>query len=462
MKNLMFFFATALLTITLTFAISPPASADVPPPPVNQVLGLFDATIDFTGADIDREFCQQCHVGSQVERHHALVTPTFGCFECHTLTDGTFAEFRECTFCHQTSPHHTTAEAQARHCSACHGSLVADYDDGHYIPSYATSSFTPLTGGVEPDPTNHPGEYAGGCKACHMEDIGQGIASNATTHHGIGITECSWCHDVEAEATLSIRKCEDCHDVNSLHNIQADSDNDGVITPGTETGGYGHIGANADCYGCHVQSFLAFMSTTAAEPTIPSITSLSATVLTAGQAANLTIAGESFMNTSGGETFTPVVEITKGDNVVILYPLPAFTSKELITPVPATLEPGNYELRVKKDAVVSNKMTLTVAADVQVSAANLTEETIVITGSNFGNQPGETMLDNTLGTVQSWSDQKVVVLMPEAVEGQTVTLVTAAGAVDNTEITAAKATAAVKEKIKGRANKGSIKTKSTK
>ncbi len=434
MKKSCFGLTAAMLALALTFATVPNASADVPPPPVNQTLGIFDATIDFTQPNINREFCQVCHEGSQVERHHALVTPEFGCFECHVVHDGSFANFRECTTCHETSPHHTTADAQARHCSACHGSFVADYDDGHYIPRYNPTAFTPLTGGVE----LAEGRFAGGCMACHMADVDQGIANNNETHHGTGLIECTWCHNFELSDNRMIRKCEDCHDVKSLHNIQADSNNDGMITPGTEMGGYGHVGANADCYGCHIKTFLAFQSATVAEPTIPSITSLSTSVLAAGQSTNLTIMGESFVNTSLGQTFTPVVEVTNGDEVILLYPLPSFTSQKLTTPLPATLEPGNYDLRVKKDEVVSNKVTLTVTAAVEIQSAIINRNQIVITGFDFGNRTGETLRDNSLGTVMSWSDKKVVTRIPDAMAGQTVTLVTASGSVASAKIAASK------------------------
>lgn len=438
MRKMSFLLTVVLLSIAMT------ASADVPPPPANQALGLFDATIDFTQPDIDREFCQQCHVGSQVERHHALVSPTFGCFECHNLSNGTFDEFRECTACHESSPHHTTDDALERHCSACHGSFVADFDDGHTIPTYNATSLTPLTDGVE----LAEGQFAGGCKACHMADEAQGIASNQATHHGTGLNNCTWCHDFSQGPELAIRKCEDCHDIGTLHNIQADSNNDGVITPGTEIGGYGHIGANPDCYGCHVKTFLAFQSTTVAEPTIPSLTSLSSTVLNAGQSAMLRVMGDSFINTSGGQTFNPVVEICRGDEVVILYPEPEFTSQEMLLPVPSTLEPGNYELRVKKNAVVSNKMTLTVAATVQLNSAKIYNDKIVITGSDFGKQPGETLLGNTLGKIRSWSDKRVVTSIPDASVGQTLTLVTAGGSVTTAEITAGRDKIKRNDKVK--------------
>ena len=51
-----------------------------------------------------------------------------------------------------------------------------------------------------------------------------------------------------------IRWCENCHGPESLHNIQVDSDNlanIGTILVGGENAGWGHIGNDDDCWGCH-------------------------------------------------------------------------------------------------------------------------------------------------------------------------------------------------------------------
>jgi hypothetical protein len=80
---------------------------------------------------------------------------TYNCLSCHGKT---FSVVRDCTLCHLgsipgvtpvlptlTSPHHQGEDTINRHCSECHGDLVADYDDGHYIPTYNPSLVTPKT-----------------------------------------------------------------------------------------------------------------------------------------------------------------------------------------------------------------------------------------------------------------------------------------------------------------------------
>ncbi len=82
---------------------------------------------------------------------------------------------------------------------------------------------------------------------------GVSVYNNADTHHSTGLVylgKCTLCHDVHADADARIRQCEKCHGVKSLHNIQVDSDANG-IDPGTEAAYYGHIGNQDDCWGCH-------------------------------------------------------------------------------------------------------------------------------------------------------------------------------------------------------------------
>jgi hypothetical protein len=99
-----------------------------------------------------------------------------------------------------------------------------------------------------------------GCEACHQADptaTPKPIFSNADNHHGTGIgatdpLQCNWCHNVTSGIT--IRQCEACHGVKSIHNIQVDTPaaaNLGSIVPGAENLGYGHIGNDYDCKGCH-------------------------------------------------------------------------------------------------------------------------------------------------------------------------------------------------------------------
>ena len=131
------------------------AWGDVPAPPVNQNIGMLDTvTGDLTEAD-----CRVCHSSGVPDRHHVLygqplpdptLVPypgagtTYVCLSCH---DENFTVVRECTACHnQGSPHHSSQNPDNLTCSACHGDLVDDPGDGHYIPTYDPSLVTPWRG----------------------------------------------------------------------------------------------------------------------------------------------------------------------------------------------------------------------------------------------------------------------------------------------------------------------------
>jgi hypothetical protein len=136
-------------------------SAAVPPdplgsnPPVFQSLG----TLDTVAGLLSEADCRACHDSGVPDRHHmlygsALPSGTlipyphgeniYTCIGCH---DDTFTVERDCLQCHNAgSPHHTTDEAFNRQCTACHGDLVDDYNDGHYIPTYSASLVTPWQG----------------------------------------------------------------------------------------------------------------------------------------------------------------------------------------------------------------------------------------------------------------------------------------------------------------------------
>lgn len=189
------------------------------------------------------------------------------------MPDVLFADLPEdkCLACHTLgvpapsgpSPHHFTEQAQSRHCKVCHGSIVDDYDDGHYIPTYEPSLVTPDTGSGEGSPFNSRGNGAGGCTYCHDDDglSPPLIRTTEALHHDPAFytaDKCDWCHDFSV-TDGQIRACESCHGPNSLHNIQADSpnpENAGTIVVGGEDAGYGHVGRDAgpgdsDCWGCH-------------------------------------------------------------------------------------------------------------------------------------------------------------------------------------------------------------------
>lgn len=233
--------------------------ANVPAPPVDQNIGLWDKTFN----NMSETDCRGCHGDNLVGLHHQLIT-TKGllCTSCHKLDCSTgtcqFASFRDCFQCHsqvagQASVHHLGQAAQDGDCASCHGDLVQNRTDGHYIPTYNATMVTPRPS----DGTGVNGK--GACDYCHSwgNDFGTGnlVYANKETHHNTGLgqdsSKCTWCHDSQAGTGLKIRACEQCHAPQSMHNIQVDTNNDGKIVPGGELPYQGHIGNNEDCLGCH-------------------------------------------------------------------------------------------------------------------------------------------------------------------------------------------------------------------
>ena len=142
--------------------------------PVRQDLGLYDTVY----GELEESDCRVCHdftTETNVNRHHLLygsvipatsVVPNpdadgdsipdtnYGCLNCHDQdTSGgviTFLVPRDCTACHTSKPHHVLPAALAGDCVSCHGDLVDNEDDGHYIPTYAASLVTPAPGHPPP------------------------------------------------------------------------------------------------------------------------------------------------------------------------------------------------------------------------------------------------------------------------------------------------------------------------
>ena len=440
--------------------------AVVPPPPVNQQLFIKDTKFpNITKAD-----CLVCHVSDTelVKKHHALInttTPPVSCYNttsgaptlatgCHRLiSDGSggfvLEDFRTCSNCHTSTPHHTTAAAAAQDCKFCHGKAIDNPLDGHYVPTY-TINYDSTTGGVTPnpkgrqvvDPTTGKIVWVQGCRACHQGDPAATppLFDNIGTHHGTGLGfsgtgQCTWCH-TDQLGTLDIRACERCHGVKSLHNIQADSPNAnnlGSIVPGQENLGYGHIGNNWDCQGCHASWFGNAGGMTTA--TAPSLNGQSAYSVTVGAATNLTLTGVGFMNVGddGITVYKPVVTLTNGTTNLTIEPY-SVTESEIKVLVPALAE-GVYQLRVVKNGnVESNLAKLTAVPAVQVKSAVLGAKTVTITGKGFGAAPPTdynsglgVFVGDQQGKVISWSPDKIVASGAMFKAGSTVTVKTLYG-----------------------------------
>ncbi|MCF6236651.1 MAG: cytochrome c family protein [Gammaproteobacteria bacterium] len=257
-------FKQTLRTLLCTIAIfTTPAWASVPPPPVNQNIGIPDGVLN----DMTFQTCLGCHgdpvnapapvnIGYLPDRHHLRVdTPIeeysaspfpeaspsgdHKCITCHKVDwvedssrplggyfkfalDPTEPIFRDCLTCHEQKPgiasvHHLTPKAQDALCPLCHGSLI-DFPYGdHYIPDYDISFITPWPGDnydssspsnqFDPPVASYNDRRKGNCEHCHFSGTDQVtglvIPTNRETHHGTGVGQ---------PDSGSVHGCDLCHD----------------------------------------------------------------------------------------------------------------------------------------------------------------------------------------------------------------------------------------------------------
>ncbi len=430
------------------------AIANIPPPPVDQTIGLArDTSINILNATD----CKTCHISGVNTRHHDLaktdgtgdINPMTGlvfvCKDCHPIVSGPNGQSatieRNCVNCHNGTafwanptkvdpnrPHHNTQWARDRNCKQCHG-FVDNYNDGHYMPDYGVSEITPDTSYKIYNASS--GRYWGGCEACHQENLAQKIWQNAETHHSeiLEVTEgyaCEWCH-VAAGSALDVRRCEDCHSIQTLHNIQYNYS----LTDGMR--GYGHVGDNWDCNGCHAYWDAGDVSGWEGA-ILPNLVSVTPNKLTTNVPATLTLRGSDFLSGSGNYTAVVVIDGTN-------YTATTITSDTITLDV--TLPQGSHTVTVVKYGDVLTRQTpmksIIVEDPVNITSAVLTNKgkktsTITITGIGFGTQPEPeyTTLGVFVGSgtrittaeIVSWSNTQIVakVKTSAAVIGTPVTL----------------------------------------
>ena len=454
---------TIILFALFFFIVAQDLWATVPPPPANQIIGINDGVFnDLTEAD-----CRVCH-GITVDRHHLLYNseipdPTdapygvpgesYSGLSCHEVINNgidpiQFIVERDCMVCHiqgssfELTVHHRTDEAlgnlpQGPDCKACHGSLVDNIEDGHWIPTYDPSPRTPKRSGSNGLPLNSEGNGAGGCDYCHSTGTGDPsipgvddpsgilVYSNEDTHHETGFWGgmgahgfvCFWCHDDTLPFEAQIRVCENCHGPDSLHNIQTDSDGDGIITPGIELPGYGHIGDPDDCWGCH--GFAIAETPPEFGSVIPFINNISQSVLTAGSDSVIILNGSAFTNTFGETEMTSDVNLS-GENDFTIDLIPDIIRENIIrVTIPGTLAIGNYTLRAIKIDKISNPVSISIIPEVVISDV-ICEQigdtySSSISGSGFGDNPPEG-IDKVInvkqggipaGMINSWTDTAI-------------------------------------------------------
>ncbi len=421
--------------------------AVVPPPPANQNMGMYDTLfVNFTESK-----CRDCHASGVPDSHHNLVASgEYGCTNCHpVLANGSgITIIRDCLQCHDTSfngmaigrPHHESQDALSGHCKACHGSVVDNYDDGHYIPSYAPTSMTPDTKFKVINQTS--GRKWGGCESCHEQNLTANpfIAFNNKSHHRLGNlsgfinnnnSKCAMCHDLH-NATYgsdSVRYCERCHGTNSLHNIQWD------IANTSSTTGYGHLGPN-DCQGCHA-SYVAGGLAPGSDIIVPTIYTLSTKKVIEGETTVMTISGDDFVTTVDGITRSSVIVVTDGITNITLTPT-SISHNQIIATIPS-LNEGLYGIYALKDGnMESNRKPLVSMPRVIITSAKKVNTTTVrITGSGFGtydpvyrNYTNVTIKrGSTIRPVQItfWSDTLINVRSIDSRTGDTATVNSAYG-----------------------------------
>jgi hypothetical protein len=333
-----------------------------------------------------------------------------------------------------------TPEASSGNCVACHGDIVDNMDDGHYIPSYPKSLVTPTADDGQGLPLNSRGAGAGACDYCHEDDgLAQPvIRNNADLHHTVssvleGTLDCVDCHNILDP--LDIRTCARCHGPDSLHNIQADSPNPqnlGTVAVGGEWAGYGHVGrdvaaGDSDCWGCHGFSMASAPGT---GPIIPTVYSLDVATIRAGSDTLVVLSGASFVNTVGPALFESDVTLTKSDgSSQILTPEIILDQGALVVTIPGDTPPGNYDVRAVKHEFSSNPAVLSVTPQVEIDRAVANRGLAVVYGGGFGGygagsgtkvtgtyavRVGRSLRTVTMdGTVISWSDNRISVRFPQ-------------------------------------------------
>ena len=522
-----FMIIAVISVFTIAFAL--PALAAVPPPPVNETIGVPDGIFN----DLVESECRICHEDQSIvsggahipDRHHNLmysplqtgecsvnhnnclldsecnpgicsrnnvpctedshcpqffsgetcgencigetVAPdkdadrngvddtVYQCLNCHLEdTSGGIIEllvWRDCLLCHvqipgEASVHHLTGTAQGTDsplgapaigdCTPCHGSLVDDVGDGHDIPLYAPSLVTPDPSGGNGLPLNAYGKGAGGCDYCHDQDTMPPAATveiyrNEDTHHNTGVyinevgeansNACLWCHLVTTppqNPAFRIRVCEGCHGYESLHNIQVDSNGDGVIEVGGELAGYGHVGrdigpGDSDCWGCHGY---ATASAPGSGPLTPDISSTDVLSLTAGTDTAVTLTGSAFTNLVGSYEWTSDITMTGADGSATTLIPDSISSNQLTVTVPGSTDAGNYTLcAVKGTYATSNPIVISVKPELVISDSSCDRKkgVLSVSGSGFGEKPAGTdqyinvQVDGQAVDVTSWSDTRI-------------------------------------------------------
>ena len=405
---------------------------------------------------------------------------TYACLSCHTFSvvNGvrTANVVRDCTKCHQQTAgsltvHHKTTDAQKGLCAKCHGDFVssAGCKTGMLYPTYPTdpscATDTPapaptyIPSIVTPWPSDKPngdnsgggilmstaGTYPGNCNYCHNTKLGDpgpitgtvpeptgpfapvDVYRNDITHHSTGFLtqndKCIWCHNGTPPGSptpdgQSIRTCQNCHDLKTIHNIQYDSTPATPVVPGSEPAGFGHVGAQSDCWGCHGNNGQTIGGAAGAEMTtgtVPGLYTTSFLTAKAGASTPITLAGNGFIsiNETYNEYYQSKLLLTARIGGASTTIAGGGTSDALTATVPSTLAPGNYKVQAMKDLIgvqKSNPLVIALKPAISITSATCSSGNVTIAGSGFHvYENGETTVKGTYngstltGQVTSWT-----------------------------------------------------------
>ncbi|WP_432821493.1 hypothetical protein [Trichloromonas sp.] len=447
--------------------------------------------------DLDPNFrdCTLCHmqVGGVTVHHATTLAQTGDCEACHNLVENPTDTF-------------TTMAADPANAGDAH--YVPNYRPSMVTPWPSAKPNGDTTNINAPAVYNgatliYGGKEAGNCNFCHDANLETGtlengvlVFTNAQTHHSTGLFvptdigdpngKCTWCHNTQDPAPPAmggtqfantpmyrIRACERCHSVATLHNIQVNSmatgmvprniysgpgvigtemvDNATVIVPGLEDAGYGHIGAQWDCWGCHGSDGVE-QAAPAGGPAIPFISGVDKSRLPAGTATQITLRGSAFTNLvedpmfGGFRGYECQVLLTDAAGAETLLTPDSIANDSLTVTIPAKAA-GNYTLVAKKFLMLSNPINLAITPVVSISDAACVGGTTTITGGGFTAYDGfgavtkvsslvttttttreivgynkkgrpiyedvtKTVTDTVAGDVSSWTDSEIVAEFP--------------------------------------------------
>jgi hypothetical protein len=243
---------------------------------------------------------------------------------------------------------------------------------------------------------------------------------------------------VASTEIVDIRVCEGCHGYESLHNIQVDSEPDGQIDVGNELPGYGHIGNNDDCWGCH-----GFFQSNApgTGPTIPAIFSSDVSVITEGSDTAVTLTGSGFTNLIYGFELTSIVSMRAADGSLLELTPDTNSEDSLTVTIPGTVPAGNYDLRAIKGDKESNPVIISVKPAVIITNVdcNKKRELLTVTGSGFGKKVEGTdayinlEVNGSIAEIISWADTRIKASVSRCLNGATVTVNALYGSVASSE-----------------------------